>query len=191
MQHAKETEYVRLQSVFNYVTDVILHIFSYVFPYLKIQTTSHISYPFCLPLTEFPASLCVKRHKFCLFLCTFCNVNGGKKQSILGILCMVSCPSQGSDFCRQRRDCSCTLPSIRQCGSIFTFIDIGQQSHISVQVSQLCLIPFTFLSYYAEYEKFICAWRRLLTSILPFLGRFSETLVGKQPISAIFVLGQL
>jgi hypothetical protein len=114
----------------------------------RIQLTmSHVSYHFCLPLHESPASLYVNYYKVWLFLYMYCDLNGGTKRNILGTLYTVSCPPTGSDFCRQRQDCRCTISSIKQCSSIFTFIDIGQEAHISVQVSQRYFFDSVHISF--------------------------------------------
>lgn len=127
----------------------------------RIQlTTSRISYHFCLPLTEFPARLFINHHRFCLSLCTFCNLNGGTKQNILGTLYMVSCPPTGSDFCRQRQDCRCTISSIQYSSAVQFSPLLISGNNLTFQFRShnvISLIPFTFLSYYAEYEKYICA----------------------------------
>ena len=157
----------------------------------RIQlTTSHISYHFCLPLTEFPSSLFVNHHKFCLFLCMFCDLNWGTKQNILGTLYMVSCPPTSSDFCRQRQDCRCTISSIQQCSSIFTFIDIGQQSHISVQVSQRYFFDSVHISFLLCRIREVYLCLRTASDINTFILRsFSESVARKLPITAFFSAG--
>jgi hypothetical protein len=73
---------------------------------------------------------------------------------------MASSTSQGCDFSLERRERRCAIPSTKRCSSIFTRIDIGQQSHVSVEISERCLFDSIHISF------LLCRTREVYLSFL-------------------------
>ena len=157
----------------------------------RIQlTTSHISYHFCLLLTELPVSLCVNHHKFCLcvFLCVrFATLMATQNRIFLAQCICYLALLQVLISVVKGRTVAAPFPVYSSAVQFSPLLTPGNNLTFQFRSHNvISLIPFTFLSYYAEYEKYICASGRLLTSILQFLWRVSESVVGKEPITAIF-----
>ena len=159
---------------------------------LRLQTTSRVSYHF-LSLTEFPASLCVNH--ISVFSCVrSATLMAAQNRIFLAhfiwfhtLLKFLISVVKGRIFAAPFPVYSSAVQfsPLLISGNILTF---QFRSH-----NVISLTPFTFLSYYAKYEKYICAWGRLLTSILPFLGPFFSISCRKGTHNRYFcfVLGQL
>lgn len=146
------------------------------------------------PLTEVLSSHCVKYDKF-IFSDAGAIITAWDRimSHILGTLWVVSCPSQGSDLLWWT-EMLLPIPEYKQVQFNFhpywywaTVSRLSERSHCVI-----CLIPFTFPSYYAEHEKVYLSFRvasatntSTISTVFSWHTRWTKTIYFR----GLFVLG--
>lgn len=99
-----------------------------------------------LALRQVPFGLCAKHDKYCPSFWR-CYNGAWWWRVYLGTLYTISRPLEVHISLCEIHDFPCTLPTVNWCGSIFTFVDTGKNSHVSARDRSAYLFDSVHISF--------------------------------------------